>query len=258
MTHIAIGWDTQHRTAAWSASSARSSLPASNLGLDSLGYVWQTLDGVDSASIVADVGLSLPIGFAALLDFAGTASATFRFRVSDSDATGAAGEVYDSGTVGGFEPLWRHWVHLLPAEVSGRYRRLDVTQTGAAWLQAASMPMGPVWYPAHNVEIGVTWSVETEDQRSATRGGTEYIDEGPMRRVLSARLPAATMAEHDSQLLPLARLINTRRPILMVRDPAAASLGPEAVWGRVRTPLGFPNVFHQHYGWAFEVQEMLA
>lgn len=257
MTNIAIMWNMRHRTATWTAGSAKSTLPASHLGDDDPARVWQTAEGVDSTYVLADAGASVTMRGFVLVYYSGDASATLRLKVSTADATGAAGDAYDSGALNDFDPAYNHWIHLAPTEVTGRYVRLDITNSSQSRLEAATLAFGPVWTPEINVERGVQWSIETADRSTFSRSGAVRTDEGALRRVLSARLPAATAAEHDAQLLPFGVQVASRRPILMVRNPGAAALGPEAVWGRVRSPLAFPNVFHGRYGWAFEVAELL-
>ena len=257
MSNIAFLWDSQHRSAAWAASSAKSTLPASNLGTDEMGAEWQTAEGVDEAYVVADVGSDLPVSVMALLNLACSSAASFTFKVSNSDPTGLAGEVYSSLPFYQFDPTWRHLVHVLPSQVMGRYRRIEISDPGAARIAAACMPQGAFWQPAHNVEYGVALGFEDDDQRTYTRGGVEYIDAAAQRRVLRARLPALTAEDHSDQLMPMARHAARRRPILAILNPAATVFGFNSIWGRIRSPLEFPAAFHAHYAWSFEISETL-
>lgn len=260
MSHAVLLWNNRSPAAVWTASSAKTSLPASFLGTEDLAETWQSAEGVDAAVLLADAGAAVPVGAVVLLDLAGTDAATLRVRLSTADPTGAAGDAFDSGTVSGFAPMWRHWPVLLPADVAARYLRIDLAEAGAPRLELGGIGFGPTWRPEANFERGWGWGQDAADSVTQAWSGREWIAEGAAPRVLRLRLPAVTPEEMAAQVRPAVRQVRGSRPVLALRDPDAAPLGAEAVWGpnrAFRDRVEFPEVSHQRFRVDFEIAEML-
>lgn len=222
-----------------------------------LGIPWRTLEGVSSAWILADLGAATAVAGTALLAFMGSSAATFRIRLSTADATGAAGDAYDSGILSSvFDPEYRHLIHFWD-EASGRYLRLDITDPGAPHLEAAGLLAGPVWQPQTNYERNFSLSWEDQDQVVRTRGGVEWVSETAAWRRWRGRFPAVTQAEARAELYQIGTRVKRRLPILLCWDPAGGNLGRDSIVGRLQLPPAAPDAFHQHTRWDVDIAELV-
>lgn len=235
---------------------------AANLKNPDLGAVWRSALGVDDAAVIVDFGASVSIAGVVLAEFSGPASSTFRVRLATADATGEAGDAYDSGALSGvFQPAFRHFVHFLLAgdslqPATGRYLRIEAdTGTGAS-LQAGYLMAGPVWSLTHNFRKGAERRLEDANEVVRARSGQRWTSLGGRWRRWRGTLPWVTDAEAVAQLEPLARRTADGLPILFCEDPAAAALGPVSWLGHL-APASWTRSGHDRHEFPFDLTELV-
>lgn len=210
-------------------------MPAVNLQNGHVARPWRSLAGT-SAYLLCDMGASLSIGGTALMGLNVTPGATFRVRLSTADATGAAGNAYDSGTIGSYniDPYKRIFVDLFNA--TGRYLRIDITDLSVSFIQAGRWFAGTMWTPGKAQAFGWEWTWHETSRADISDGGQEWVERGVIRRGITFELPYIGYQEMLDGWENLAFISGQREDILVVADtnaPAVASL-----WGRVTTPYG--------------------
>jgi hypothetical protein len=251
---------TQNRiaTSVLTASSFQPLLAPSNLqSFDLQAKVWRTLDDVGAASFVADMGSIDLCECVALLASNGGSSTTFRIRLSTSDATGAAGDAYDSGVLAGaFDPSYRHFIHYLPQGSSGRYLRGDIAETESSFIQAGALMAGAYWDPSCAFQFGFNSGTTDMDEITRTRGGVEYVNAGAAYRFWKGSFAALTQLERDTELDYIERIVRRRLPIVFTKDKASANLGRDSIVGRLQDPPEFPNNSGPFYTWAVNIAEL--
>jgi hypothetical protein len=251
-------YDDKLRTAVLTASSFLELLAPSLLQNYNLHVGWRAVPGVEDVTLFADLGASTTIGVMALLEFNGNPGASFRVRMSNSDPTAGTGEVYDSGTLtGAFDPLFRHFVHLLPAPAAARYLRLDISQPSAEFIQAGGWVAGPTWQTSCSYKHGFSLGAEDADTITVTLGGSEWVTEGFSRRRFRGEWPRLTKAEVDTHGAFITQVVGRRLPILLIKDPAGDNLGLETIFGRLQDQPTFPEAFHLHYSWQVDIAELV-
>lgn len=237
MANLIIGYRDFCTTAtSITASSALSTLPATNLALPQLERGWQTATGVTSANITVDMGGTVTIGDCCLINTNLTAAATCRVRVSTADATGAAGDALDTGTVSaGVDPDYGKMVRVFSSNVSGRYFRIDLTDTSlTGGIYVGRLAILRAIRFTRNYAFG--WKLLGRDftNVSLTESGSEYALRGNYQRGISFTLPAITITERDGEAEKLRRTVGTFDDILVVRDPDSTNLGRDSFWGRLQ------------------------
>ncbi len=255
MARAALLYRNLADSAVLSAGSSSSRLPPALLQDPQLGVVWRSALGTSATWLLADLGAARSIDTVVLLNSNLSASATRRLRLSTSDATGAAGDVHDSGTgLAGIDPDYGAFFALRPAPVTCRYVRLDLADASLDWLEAGRLIIGRRWQPERNFRTGWARGVIDASEVTETRGGDEWIEERPSRRLMSIELPALTQAEYREHGVQI-EAGGIKRDILLISDPDSDNLGRDSIWGRPSSAPVFGNAFLQHWSWPLEIVE---
>lgn len=230
----ALAWDDLLRRegVTITASSARPAFPAPNVAAAQPSEVWRTATGTTSAYILADLGASR----ATAAVFAGNGnfspSATWRIRISTADATGAAGNALDTGSVAmGFSAVARRTFRLI-GPASGRYVRIDFSDASLDFLELGSLAvMGSVVRPTFgpSPDVGLL-----HRDFSIVRGGPDgqqRVRRGSRQEGIVIALPALTVTELVEAGLPLVRYAGVSDEIVLCLDPAATDVGTQTFYG---------------------------
>jgi hypothetical protein len=239
------------------ASSGLPLLAASQLKTYDLGAVWRTLAGVVSANVIANLGSIQVCDAVALLASNGIASTTFRVRLSTVDATGVAGDAFDSGVLATFNPSYRHFIYYATPGAAGRYLRIDIVESSASYIEAGCLMAGPLWDPSGAFEHGFITGYQDLDVITRSRGGAEYVNAGASMRRFQARFPALTAAERSAQLGYIETVVKRRQPILFTFDKTQADLGQYSIVGRLQEMPTFTNVAPAFYQWPVSIMELV-
>lgn len=228
-------------TATLSASSSVSTLPVDRLATDDIQDVWQA--GSTSAYVLADLGASYQIGAIMLVNSnAGLADAA-RFRVSTVDATGAAGDAHDSSTIpSAVNPTFARLVHFIAPAVTGRYVRIDLSQSSAP--RAGRLVIARTWTPSRHFSLVTPWEPLSRDWsvRSRSIGLNLFFDRKPRQRGVRFTLRGLPTAEAETEIEALNRLNGTSKDIMVCRDAEASDLGAVTLWGLMETTISYPQI----------------
>lgn len=253
----ALLWDLATDVGTASAGSVASvtGTPASAVLDQQLAARWRSAPGI-STWLLVDIGAQRQIDTVAILATNLSDAATWRIRISTTDATGAAGDAHDSGTItAGADPLFGGAaIYLLQASpVTGRYVRLDLADATLPYLEVGRLVAGRRWRFARNFRLG--WTVEAVDdaQIATTWGGAEWRDARSVRRRVRVELPAITRAEYEVEAQALLRA-GAGRDVLLILDQDSAWLPRDSVFGRL-APVRISNPWPHYYSCVIDVIE---
>jgi len=233
------------------------SLPVDHLLDPRLARVWRT-GTATTAAIILDNGSAKTIQLVGLMVTNATASATFRLRVSDSDPTGSAGEIYDDTIAAGVvDPIYKTFVHVLASEVTGRYVRLDITDATLTFIEAGRWFVGPFWQPALNVNFGFKQGYVDPSNLDTSVGGQVFIDRKPKARRWVFTFGDLTDAESLAGVEEIDRLNSTTEDVLFVLDSASSNLGRGSIWGLLSGQSGVSTPSHDRNQASYTLTERL-
>jgi hypothetical protein len=226
------------------ASSALSALSADRVQAEDIEDVWRA--ATNPAWLLADLGSEMTVGIAALINSNAGLTDTARVRVSTVDASGSAGDAYDSGVfVTAIDTVHEKLIHFIEPGVSGRYVLIDLDQGETP--EAGRLFIARGWTPTHNFSFG--WEPLSRDWSISTMSLGLNLFKDKKRKQEGARfiLNGITEDEYENQIRPLNRLAGTSREILVCRDINAANLGAMTYWGEmgreVRVTQPHPDFF---------------
>jgi hypothetical protein len=254
-----IGYDNKADGATVSATSEISTLPAANVQHIHLSRKWHTAVGVKSAALILDMLAAVSCSLLAVLGTNLTSAATLRLRASNTDPTGAAGELLDTGTVSAgvhddFKAIYKSFT-----ATSARYWRLDLTDnTVPDNLQIGRVFLGPKWTPTYGMSWDWAPDVEDPSRVEESYGGQLYAEELPKKRRLVFTLSYMSEAEAMTNAHKLRRACGVTRGVLAIPLENGSYVSHQAVWGRM-TERSAPIPHRRPTEWAqkFEIEEIL-
>lgn len=224
--------------AAVTAAHEVSTLPASFLQQSHLGKVWRTPDATTASAIIVDLGAATAISCVALFGLNLSAAGAARVKLSSVDGTGSA-EIHDSGalTPAGVDPDYETLLHVLTADLSARWVRVELDDGSLPYLEAGRVVVGPAWRMTRGrARTGhERFSVDPSIVDRAI-GGAAWVEEMPVRRGVRMPLEGVTTAELQTHLDPLARHAGRHSDVLLCLDHEAANVGRETYWGLMTEP----------------------
>lgn len=220
------------------ASSSLLLLPVSNLVVPHIARKWRGSGGVTDY-FVANLGAATSIDTLAVFGITGT---QIRFRISSVDTTGAAGDIYDSGTVS-VDQTYLSSIKLITSPVSGRYVRVDITTTGS-YVEAGRVFIGLRTQFAYN--FGKGWQRTWNDRsvRTKTRGGQTQVFADNMFRSVDVKFDFINQTDRDGFVETIDIVNGMKTDVLFVANPASANLSRDSIWGLMTaiTPVVQPSV----------------
>ena len=231
------------------ASTAVSSLPASNLQTEDIGELWRATTGTEW--LLADLGSTKTVGITALVESSAVAGDSMQIRVSTADATGASGDAYDSGSLPvTVDPATGLLVHPIEPAVSGRYLRIDLIQS--ATVEAGRWMAGPVFSPSRTFSFG--WQPLSEDpsRHIESLGQATLIDAKRTREGVQFTLNGLTQTEAD-EIREINRLNGRKNDLLICRDVTHSNPGLVSIWGLMARTVTYPQTNPDFYEASFEI-----
>jgi hypothetical protein len=256
-----IAWDNLADDATVAASSEQSSAPGANVQNEHISKKWMAVEGVTSASLVFDMGSSVACAILAVLGSNMTASATLRLRGSDSDSTGATGELYDSTLINAGAKVGYGAAYLSFVSATARYWRLDLADASLTTLQVGRVFLGPKWTPLGNQAFG--WSVVSQDNSKVAKsyGGQSFIDNRPAPRIIQFTLSysrATAEADMYGNAFAMVRAQGVARDVLAINDTAASGyLSEQSVYGLCTASEPIVNENYNIFRQKFTIEERL-
>jgi hypothetical protein len=220
------------------ASSQALLLPVSNLKVPHIARKWRGGNGT-SDYFICDLGSSQSVDTLAVL---GLTANQIRLRISSSDATGASGDLFDSGVVG-VDQNYLSNISLLSAPVSGRYVRVDLTTTGQ-FVEAGRLFVGLRTQFAYNFIPG--WQRMWTDLSTRTKtlaGQTQVFPRGVFR-TYTVNFDFLRQADRDGFVETIDMINAMKVDVLFVSNPASTNLSRDSVWGLMTaiSPVVQPSV----------------
>jgi hypothetical protein len=212
-----------------------------------------------AAYFVADFGTQTAIEAVALVATSLTEAGTLRVRLSTSDATGAAGDAYDTGvTAAGADPRYLGNVLNIPASTkTGRYLRVDLADSSLAYIDIGRCYAGPLFRPGRNMSYGAGIGYLDFGTKQRGRGGQLFSKAAGRARYVTATFNNLTQIEAMTQALELDRLIGNTGDVLFVMDPESTYLAQTWLWGVVAdmTLISVPQF--SLYSKAYRIEERI-
>jgi hypothetical protein len=253
-----IAWVNLADSATVSASSEQAAAPGGNVQIAHLSRKWSAIEGVNSASLIFDMGGSVACGILAVLGSNLTATATLRLRASDADPTGAAGDKYDSTLMSAGAKAGYGAAYLWFAAATARYWRLGLADASITTLEVGRVFIGPKWKPDANNSYG--WQVTPLDDSKITEsyGRQTFADVLPQRRLLEFSLDWSSEADMYDNAFAMARSAGVVSDVLAVHDTAGAGyLSEQSVWGLCTAAQPLVNANLGIYRQKFSIKERL-
>lgn len=221
------------------ASSSLTQAPPSRLQDPHVARKWRN-EGEATAYLIIDLGGEFSIDTIALLGVSGlfgsternlSSAAVTRVRVSSADTSGQAGDVFDSGSAAGrIDQNYGALIALMPAVDTGRYVRIDFSETGASFLEAGRLFVGE----RHEFEVNFApgWSRTYVDRTRKTegRGGQVFMDVGESYRTIELNLEFVTEEERHGVVEEIDRVNGEHVDMLVITDPDSENLGRDCLW----------------------------
>jgi hypothetical protein len=187
----------------------------------------------NSEWILADLGGLFWLDTIALFGCNLTAEGTARFRVSSVDVTGAAGDLYDSGVISDLaDPEYGNVVRLLPAQVRGRFVRLDLADTSVAALQAGRLFVGPRAELTYGASPGLERGHTDLSTVDLSKGGQSYVDRRTSLRTMTIPLNAIVEQDRWGIIEQIERVVGRKDDLLAILNTASTTLSRDVLWGR--------------------------
>lgn len=212
-----------------------------------------------TAYMVADFGAAAPIGLVALSGTNLTTSATRRVRLSSADATGAAGDVHDSGTAGAGADIRYNGtvIYHLSADASARYLRVDITDATLTWLDVGLFLAGPGFRPSRNFQYGMSLGYQEFGIAEASPIGVRFASRRGRGRAISLRFDFASEVEAMTNHIELARMSGGTENIVVVPDPDGTYKAQQAIVGLVDDVSEIKNTLFKLWSRTINVVERI-
>ncbi|MCA3413861.1 MAG: hypothetical protein INF84_04595 [Roseomonas sp.] len=193
-----------------------------------------------SATITADLGAEVPVDCVALLSTTLSANATIRVRLAN--VSSFATVLADTGSINAEaqDEAQGNVVLVLPAPVTARYLRLDLTDGAAAFMDIGLLVAGQLWRLQRGTAYGIREGRVMLDRRDRNPfTGAEF----PVPAIINPRfaaftLPALSIAEARNQHRDLLRRLGAAGDALWIAElgDSVAERNRRAIWGAVNAP----------------------
>jgi hypothetical protein len=238
MANAALVLDNNAEGGRVTASTQALTMPASNLLTPHPSQRWRSLSG--AASLVIDKGAASAGDAVGLFGLTGSSAMTARLRLSSIDATGAAGDVTDTGALasGGvnFDVKYGAFLYLLPAPASYRYLRFDLNDAGASFVEAGCILDGLKETFTYNFVPGGTVQWVDRSRIAGTSSGKTLTWQDNKFRRANLSFETVTTAQRDGLIERLDRDKGKTKNVLLILDTASDKLARDAIYGLVSDP----------------------
>ncbi|MCW2309749.1 hypothetical protein [Rhodobium gokarnense] len=225
MANAAIVYSNLADGAAVSAPTQVILAPAANVQDQHVGKKWRSRTAL--SYLTFDFGATTSIDTIAAI---GLTASTVRLRISTSDSTGAAGDLYDSMSAS-VDQNFAQAVWALQTAVSGRYLRIDLAHSSLDYVEVGRVVAGV--RTAFGKNFGFGWSLTYIDRSviTETRGGQTQITPENTYRAIDLTFSFLTDAEQRGFVDTVSRSNALKTDVLLLLDPDSSDLPRDTVWG---------------------------
>lgn len=247
MANAAIVHDNMADDGTITASSQELTMPASTILTEHVSDRWRSLTNNDF--FVLDKGNLTVADTVMVRGLTAGATATARLRLSTVDASGAAGDVIDTGALANqatayFDLDYGAFVYVLSTPVAFRYVRLDLHDPTATYVEAGAICVGTRTAFTYNFVPGASLGWVDRSRSAPTSGGQTLIWVDNKFRKLVLNFDFVTSAQRYGLIEAMDRVNGQHVNVLCITDTASVNLARDSIWGLVDnlTPVTTPQV----------------
>lgn len=225
------------------ASSQALTMPASNLLNPHPSVRWRSLTNADH--FVLDKGAAISADTAAVFGLTCGATATVRLRLSSIDATGAAGDILDTGVLASGDPHfdvgYGSFVWRLAASAAWRFLRFDISDPDGDYVEAGCVLDGLSTQFTYNFAPGGGFKHVDRSRSEKSASGMTLIFEDDVHREVELTFPTVSSPQRYGAIERLDRIAGRKRNVLLISDTASSNLPRDSIFGLVtdQTPVAF-------------------
>lgn len=231
------------------ASSQALTMPVSNLLTPHPSERWRSLTNADY--FILDKGSSLSGDTVMVPGLTCGATSTVRLRLSTSDATGAAGDVLDTGAIANgtanFDIKYTSFVWRLANAASWRYTRVDISDPAATYVEAGCIVDGLSESFTYNFGYGGSIQYVDRTRVAPTSSGQTLTWSDNHFRRADLTFQWINETQRYGVVEQLDRDKGRRSNVLLITDTASTNLPRASIFGLVTdiTPVTFAilNIF---------------
>lgn len=257
MTNAYLLFDDRVPSATLSGTSPASGLPLANMQDPQPRKVARWL--ATTGYVVADFGSSMPVGAVIVHGTNLSAAATRRVRLSSADATGAAGDVHDSGTAtaGASPNFMGSFAYTMASDLSARYLRVDLTDTSLQWIDIGLLMAGPTYRPTRNFSFGWQLGYREFGLTDQSPIGVTFASQRGRGRAINMRFAFATAAEAHTQIFELQRIAGATANVAVIPDPSGTYKAQQLIVGTLADLVPIQNDAFNVYSATVSVLERI-
>jgi hypothetical protein len=222
--------------------------PVQRLQSEHVGEKWRS--EVANVSVIATLAASQPVDVFALM---GLVASTIRVRMSDTDPTGAAGEVWDSG-VQPVSERYRQFVGMLPAPANASFVRIDLVGTPP---EAGRLFIGLTQALKYNFSWGAERRWLDLSRRRKTEGGQTQTQRRAKTRVWNFSVDHLTTAEVAALVEDIDAVNGLTNDLLFIRDPDSSDLARDTLFGLMTDLTPVADVYFNGHSKRYEIEGRL-
>lgn len=261
MANAAIVIDNNADSSTVAASSQVLTLPASNLLTPHPSERWRST--ASSSYFVLDKGSVISADTVALFGLTCGATSTVQLRLNSIDATGAAGDILNTGALATgdahFDVNYTSFVYRLSAPASWRYARFDIIDPAATYVEAGCVLDGLSESFAYNFTPSSTIQHVDRSRVAPTSSGmTLTWDDNEFRRI-ALSFDFTTRTQRYGVIERLDRVKGRKRNVFMMTDTASDNMPRDSVYGLVTdlTPVTFGPAGADIFGKQLRIDERI-
>lgn len=249
-----IAYSNLADSAALTATSSALLLPVSNIQVPHVARKWRGNDGA-ADSVILDYGSSVTMDTIAVVGITGT---QIRVALSNTDATGNAGEVYDSGHLA-VDQRYLQSIFPLVNPVSARYMRVDLVTTDPedVFVEIGRIFAGVRTIFAYNYIAGWKRTWVDPSTRTKTLSGQTQIFQRNAYRTYDISFDFLKQADRDGFIEDIDSINSLKLDVLFVNNPASTNLARDSIWGLMTTLTPVVQSYIGIYTKEYQIEERL-
>lgn len=236
-SNIAAAWTNIALNATLTASSEAAAMLVAKLQQEDTKRNWRT-GAATTAWVLATFSANQSCDTIALFNTNLSAAGIVRVRLSSVDATGAAGDIYDSNSgaiAGQVDPNYKDAIVLATSVKSGwKYLRIDLTDTSLTYIEAGFLFAGTRTQFVFNYNHGAQITRVDPSIQKKTKGGQTKLMRRPQFRRFDLPIDFITEVQRWSVHEQIDLLNGISLPALFILNPSSTNLGRDSIFGLIQ------------------------
>lgn len=223
--NAAVLWRNLALGATVTATSSIPGTPPKTVLDEDVQFRWQSQSASDS--LIFDLLAAVALDTITLVALTAT---TIRVRVSATDPTGEAADVYDSEPQA-VSQAYEQAIFLLPAVVTGRYVRVDLAHSSKPYVEAGFAVIGARLQFTYNYDWGAGRGRIDPGRRAVTEDHQTQIDRRARMRTAALNFGWVSEADRWAILEEMDREAGLSESVLLIMDCASSDLARDTILG---------------------------